>query len=101
MEPNGEAPKAPGPLEQFDTSFAGINDRRGETYSHPSDNFRRITHMHEVIRECQHPLVRHALEQIAVKIARVIETPDHLDSLVDIAGYARTAAMVLDRESKL
>ena len=25
---------------------------------------------------------------IAVKLARLIETPDHLDSVVDIIGYA-------------
>jgi hypothetical protein len=32
--------------------------------------------------------------QILVKISRLVETPGHYDSLVDIAGYARVANMI-------
>lgn len=34
---------------------------------------------------------------IQVKIARLLNTPDHLDSVVDIAGYANTYALILER----
>lgn len=34
---------------------------------------------------------------ICVKLARLIHSPDHVDSLVDIAGYARCACMIIDR----
>ena len=32
--------------------------------------------------------------QILVKVSRIVETPGHYDSLVDIAGYARVANMI-------
>lgn len=35
---------------------------------------------------------------ICVKIARLIQSPDHLDSWVDIAGYARVAVMAMPQE---
>lgn len=50
------------------------------------------------VAECKHPEARHALEMIADKMARLIETPDHLDSAMDLAGYARTLVMVTDRD---
>ena len=32
---------------------------------------------------------------IGVKLARLIETPDHQDSYVDMAGYAATGSQVM------
>jgi hypothetical protein len=37
---------------------------------------------------------------IGVKMARLCTTPDHLDSLIDIAGYARTIAMIHDERDR-
>ena len=89
--------------ETFDAALRGaaLTTERGATYGHPLDNFRRIAALHEVIRECPDPEVRHALEQIAVKIARLVQTPMHVDSVVDIAGYARTIAMIYDERERL
>jgi len=36
------------------------------------------------------------LLMICVKLSRLENSPDHIDSLVDIAGYAETCAMVLE-----
>ena len=39
------------------------------------------------------------MRMVAVKIARLIHSPEHFDSIVDIAGYAKTMALILDRRS--
>lgn len=84
-------------LDQFNEAVARVNDDRGSVYGHPSVDFERVARLKAVIAECKDPLARHALEMIAVKIARLVQTPDHLDSWIDIAGYARTGVMVTDR----
>ena len=38
---------------------------------------------------------------IAVKMSRLCNSPKHIDSIIDIAGYARTIAMILDKEEEL
>jgi hypothetical protein len=81
-------------LKEFDTIVSGLTDRRGGDYGHPSGNFSRIQRFKAIIAECEHSLAREAMESIAIKLSRLIETPDHLDSWADIAGYARTGVMV-------
>jgi hypothetical protein len=83
-------------LAQFNSAVVKVTDERGSVYGHPSIDFGRTARLKAVIAECQEPLARHALEMIAVKIARLIQTPDHVDSWIDIAGYARTGVMVTD-----
>ena len=86
-----------GPLEIFDAAISNVTQERVEAYGHPADDFARVAALKDVLEACPDPLLRHAMEMIAVKLARLCHTPDHLDSWVDIAGYARTAAMILDR----
>lgn len=83
--------------EQFDTAIQTVTKERGEVYGHPEDDFAMVSDIKEVLRRCDDPIIRHVLEMIAVKMCRLTETPNHLDSWIDIAGYARTACMVLDR----
>lgn len=85
-------------LGRFDKTFAVLVDERGRDYGDPRDNFDRIQKFKAVIAECKDPLAREALEMIAVKVSRLIESPDHLDSWIDIANYARTGVMVTDGE---
>lgn len=84
-------------LEQFNESVAKVNDERGKAYGHPAVDFNRVDRLKQVVAECRDPLARHTLEMICVKMARLIETPTHLDSWIDIAGYARCGVMVTDR----
>lgn len=84
-------------LIQFDQAIQTITDKRGETYDHPSINFHRIAGMKSFVQDCKDPEIRHVLEMLLVKISRIVTTPNHFDSWVDIVGYARTAVMVLDR----
>jgi len=84
-------------LDEFDRASKSITQKRGQTYAAPRENFRRISAMQNIIAECPDPLARHALNEIAVKISRLIATPDHLDSWIDIAGYARCGVEVTDK----
>lgn len=71
---------------------------RQKIYSHPADDFARVAEMAApILRSNIDPRLRHALYMIQVKIARLLATPTHHDSIVDLAGYANTYAMVLER----
>lgn len=92
-----------GPLghaHQFDLAIQKVTQERGSNYGHPLDDFRRVQAMKAVLAECPDVEVRHALEMIAVKMARLIESPDHLDSAIDIAGYARCICMIVDERKR-
>lgn len=98
-------PTPPQPMTSaFDHVLQNLTQRRGDVYGDPYDDFGRVALLKEVLADCPDPRIRHVLEMIAVKMSRLIETPGHLDSWADIAGYARTACMVLDatpREQKV
>jgi hypothetical protein len=87
-------------VEQFDAAIGTVTQERGDTYGSPLTNFSRISVMQSCVADCGHPAVRHALEMIMVKVARIVVSPEaeNMDSVIDIAGYARTIAMVLDEE---
>lgn len=82
-------------LERFDAAVASITQERAKDYGDPSTNFRRITALQAVVADCPDPAARAALMMICVKLSRLVQSPDHLDSWIDIAGYARTGVMCL------
>ena len=86
--------------EQFDAAIRTTTQQRGEAYGSPLADFSRAALIKFAVSACPHDIVRHALEMIGVKMSRLCTTPDHMDSVVDIAGYARTIAMILDEEAK-
>jgi hypothetical protein len=65
-----------------------INGPRQEAYDDPKRNHQRIAVLWSVIlgKEVTYQQVIQCM--IAVKLARLIHSPDHLDSWKDIAGYA-------------
>ena len=91
-----EAPRHTGEniLEEANRIVGGV---RGEAYGHPADDFGRTAQIVSAIlgvevRTDQIPLI-----MIAVKLSRHTNKPKR-DNLTDIAGYARTAEMVAERE---
>lgn len=78
-----------------------VNGDRRKVYSHPMINFERICRFwNGVLKEKMLPGQEvteedHALMMIGVKMARLMETPDHRDTIMDIAGYAQTYEMVV------
>jgi len=85
-------------LELFDREVLRATDVRGPEYGHPLDNFSRVALVKKAVASCPHDAIRHALEMIGVKMCRLATSPHHMDSVVDIAGYARTIVMIIDEE---
>lgn len=73
-----------------------VSDRQ-TVYGHPLDQFTRMDLIKRAVAHCQDPAVRHALEMIGVKLVRLADTPDHQDSITDIAGYAETINMIWEK----
>ena len=84
----------------FDDGIKRVTIDRGDIYGHPLTNFERIAHLKAGVAGCPDKAIRHALEMICVNMSRLVQTPDHDDSILDIAGYARTMAMILDEREK-
>jgi len=82
---------------EYDKGYDAITQRRGAVYGHPYDNFLRTAKLWSVVLGVEVTPLQVAQCMRLVKEARLIETPDHIDSLIDISGYSRTQAMVLDR----
>lgn len=84
-------------VDLFDSKLSGlVNKERQAEYGHPLDHFQISAVIKDAIKGCSDPVLRHSLEMIADKMARLCHSPEHLDSWIDIAGYARTAVMVMD-----
>jgi hypothetical protein len=61
---------------------------RDKNYGTPYINHKRIADIWTVILGIEVTPSQVALCMAGVKIARLVETPDHLDSFVDLAAYA-------------
>lgn len=83
-------------LEQFDAAYSNVTTDRRDVYGAPEDTYRRISTMRAVVDECPDAQIREILAMIVTKVARLVQTPDHLDSWVDVAGYSRCGVMLLD-----
>lgn len=70
-----------------------VTSDRANAYGPPEDNFKRIAALWEVYLE-QHPsdapinATDVANMMVLMKVARLMQTPGHRDSWLDIAGYA-------------
>lgn len=87
---------SPSLLERFDAAYGNVTADRRDVYGAPEDTYRRISTMRTIIDECPDTQVREILAMIVTKVARLVQTPDHLDSWVDVAGYSRCGVMLLD-----
>ena len=75
---------------------------RQKAYGHPRDNFERTARLRNgYLFACKGndaPLLNAtdvAQMMVLLKMARLMQTPDHRDSIVDMAGYAATYARVV------
>jgi hypothetical protein len=91
-------------LDHFDTQLQGlVNADRMKDYGHPADHFAKSAALKaELFKDYTGDAsVRHAMEMIVDKLVRLSHSPFHLDSWIDVAGYARTAVMVIDRNEAM
>ena len=87
-------------VEVFDTALLMVTQDRGEIYGDPKESFGKVSLMKVALADCPNAAIRHALEMICLKVVRISQSPDSrsMDSIIDVAGYARTIAMILDKE---
>mgnify|MGYP003381888605 CR=1 FL=1 len=85
-----------GLLQQFDEAYSKVTLDRRDIYGAPEDTYRRVATLRAIVDECADPQIREILGMVVTKVARLVQTPDHLDSWVDVAGYARCGVMLLN-----
>ena len=84
--------------EILDKAADLITARRDEMYGDPRTNHQRIADLWSVILGVQVDADEVILCMIAVKMSRLIKTPEHEDSWVDIAGYAALGGEITSNE---
>lgn len=72
-------------------------EKRGESYGDVRENHQRIASLWSVVLGQDISPEQVVLCMTCVKVARLIQTPDHEDSWVDIAGYGACGAEVADK----
>lgn len=96
----GKADAVPAARSALATAGDVVHHRR-LSYGSPKENFQRIADFWTIaLRDKLTPGATVSLTDVAqmmrlVKEARLIETPDHFDSLVDICGYVDCQQQVL------
>ena len=65
-----------------------INGPRASDYGPVSENFQRIADLWSVVLGKEVTTTGVALCLVQLKVARLVNSPDHKDSWLDIAGYA-------------
>ena len=73
--------------EILDKAEKMINGPRAKDYGDAHENHERIAKMWSVLLERDVTVAQVYQSMIAVKLSRLIETPGHEDSWLDICGY--------------
>ena len=81
-------------IARFDQAAETITHDREKDYGHPRDSFNRISIMWSAILGTDVTPHDVALCMVALKISRLAHDPEHLDSAVDIVGYARCLVLL-------
>lgn len=71
-----------------------INGERDNIYGDPLDNHKRIASLWQVVLGTEISPAEVAICMALVKVARLVQTPDHEDSYIDLCGYAAIAGEV-------
>lgn len=86
--------------EVLDQAKVLINGKRSEEYGTAQQNFQRIADIWSVIFGHKVTSTQVAMCMIGTKLTRLIQTSDHPDSWVDIAGYAGCGGEVSSKENR-
>lgn len=82
-------------LEVLKTAMELTTGDRRKNYGSPHVNHERIAKIWEVILGIEVTPSQVALCMVGTKLARLVETPDHLDSFIDGAAYMAIAAEIV------
>ena len=78
-----------------------IHGARQKTYGHPYEFFSLLAKLWSGLFGVQISPELAVLGMMIVKIARLRISPEHRDSLVDVAGYAGADELVLQKKKEL
>jgi hypothetical protein len=87
-------------FEILDRASAAVEDREG-VYGAPAKNYERVAAIMQVILadklrpEAEISAADAVLINVAIKLSRLIASPDHEDSQVDLAGYSALLSEVV------
>lgn len=73
---------------------------RNDTYGHPLDDFGRTAKIWSAVLGIDITPEQCLLCMVGVKMSRLVETPDHRDSQVDMAGYTHCYAMTREERKR-
>ena|ERR1700747_194748 len=84
------------PVDQFDKAMerGTIINERQEEYGDAVVQMRDIALMQVHVEHCEDISIKHCLNMIIVKMIRLCNNPMHVDSAIDIAGYARIITQI-------
>lgn len=74
--------------------------QRGETYGDPTDSMRHHAEFFSRVLGQEVPPERAAMLLAALKLSRLSYDPEHLDSWMDLAGYALIGAMLCGHRAR-
>ena len=75
-----------------------INGEKDEVYGAPLINHKRIALLWQVVLGTEISPAEVAICMALVKVARLVQTPDHEDSYIDAAAYMAIAGEVASSE---
>ena len=77
-----------------------INGKRSKDYGDAYENHQRIADLWSVVFGFKVLVWQVYLCLILVKVARLINSPKHLDSMIDIPGYAALLGETIEKDDK-
>jgi len=77
-----------------------INGKRSKDYGDAYDNHQRIADLWSVVFGFKVLVWQVYLCLILVKVARLINSPKHLDSMIDIPGYAALLGETIEKDER-
>lgn len=74
---------------------------RGNDYGKPEENFKRIAQLWSSYADHEFQIEDVGIMMMLVKVARLMESPHHEDSWVDIAGYSAITGEAIANTSRI
>ena len=75
-----------------------INGPRAQDYGDAYENHKRIAEIWSIILGFKVTEEQVLLMMIGLKVARLIQTPNHQDSIIDTAGYAAALSELIEEK---